>query len=44
MHEYIHMCHILRHIGYSQTTSISPVINMVCCYAFTIETDDSCIS
>ena len=33
MHAYIHIWHILRLIAYSQTTSISPVINMMCCYA-----------
>ena len=43
MHAYIHIWHILRLIAYSQTTSISPVINMMCCYA-TIESENSCIS
>ena len=36
IHAYIHIYQILRHIGYSQTTSISPVINMMCCCAFTL--------
>ena len=43
MHVCIHKCHMLRYIGYSQTTSIPSVINMMSCNSFTMESDNSCL-